>query len=192
LARGREKLLACDQLGLGGRHNWSNALAAYAMAVGLGIDEHVIQRVLKTFKALPHRCVEVRDHGGVVWIDDSKATNVGAAIAAIKGLAANRNIVLIAGGQGKGQDFAPLGDAMIGNIHGLILIGEAAAQLARIAPADVQPIFAVSMQAAVEVAAEIARSGDIVLLSPACASMDMFNNYMARGDAFAAAVEALA
>lgn len=192
LARGRDKLLPVASLALQGRHNWANALAAYAIAEGLGIDEEVIHAVLHKFEGLPHRCHQVSDLRGVRWVDDSKATNVGACIAAIDGLATDRNVVLIAGGEGKGQDFSPLTPVIEEHLHGLVLIGEAASQLAHIAPETVQPVFAVSMEAAVQVAAEIARPGDVVLLSPACSSLDMFSNYAARGDAFVEAVEALA
>lgn len=191
LARGRETLLPVTELALEGRHNWSNSLAAYAIAANLGVEDEFIRQVLVGFEGLPHRCREIADFDGVRWIDDSKATNVGACIAAIEGLANSRNIVLIAGGEGKGQDFTPLTSAVDGHVRGLVLLGEAAPQLARVAPQEVQPIFAVSMDAAVQVAADIARPGDIVLLSPACSSLDMFENYMARGRAFVQAVEAL-
>lgn len=191
LVRGREKLLSVSELALEGRHNWSNALAAYAIAESLGINEEAIRQVLTQFAGLPHRCREIADFQGIRWIDDSKATNVGACIAAIEGLAANRNIVLIAGGEGKGQDFAPLATAISTHVHGLVLIGEAANQIAHIVPQEVHPVFAVSLEAAVQVAADIARPGDIVLLSPACSSLDMFSNYVARGKAFASAVEGL-
>ncbi len=188
LARGRDLILPVAELSLVGRHNWSNALAACAIAEPLGIGSPAILEVLRNFEGLPHRCQLVRDRVGVQWVDDSKATNVGACAAALKGLASQRNIILIAGGLGKGQDFAPLAEVFADSLHGLILIGKDARQLAAVAPAGVQPLFAMSMQAAVDVAASLARSGDIVLLSPACASMDMFDNYVARGLAFQAAV----
>jgi len=135
--------------------------------------------------------MKIADFGGVRWIDDSKATNVGACIAAIEGLAANHNIILIAGGDGKGQDFSPLTPVLEACVHGLILIGEAATQIAHVSPQTIQPVFAVSLEAAVQVAFDIARPGDIVLLSPACSSLDMFSNYIARGEAYAKAVGSL-
>lgn len=191
LSRGRDKLLPVSELALEGRHNWANALGAYAIASALGIGEEAIRKVLTGFTGLPHRCTEIADFGGVRWIDDSKATNVGACVAAIEGLATNHNIVLIAGGEGKGQDFSPLTPVLESCVHGLILIGEAASHIAHVSPPGIQPVFAVSMEAAVQVAADVARPGDIVLLSPACSSLDMFSNYIARGESYAAAVEAL-
>lgn len=191
LCRGREKLLSVSQLALEGRHNWANSLAAYAIAHALGIGDDAICKVLTGFSGLSHRCMEIADFGGVRWIDDSKATNVGACAAALEGLATNRNIILIAGGEGKGQDFSPLTSVLENCVHGLILIGEAATQIAYVSPQKIQPVFAVSMEAAVQVASDVARPGDVVLLSPACSSLDMFSNYMARGEAYAKAVGAL-
>ncbi len=191
LARGRELLMAVNQLPLSGRHNWANALAAYALASALGLEDAEIAEALKDFRGLPHRCELVAVRSGVRWINDSKATNVGASIAALQGLAGQGNVVLIAGGQGKGQDFAPLGEAMKERLRALVLIGEDAPIVARVAPEGLRPVFAVSMEAAVKAAADLARSGDLVLLSPACASLDMFSSYLARGDAFRTAVGAL-
>ncbi len=191
MARGRELLMPVDQLPVIGRHNVSNALAAYALARTLHVSDEVICAALREFVGLPHRCQQISTYGGIHWIDDSKATNVGSSIAAMEGLGAGNNIILIAGGLGKGQDFSPLTSVMASNLKGLVLVGKDADQIAAVTPDQIKPVFAVSMAAAVQAAANMALPGDIVLLSPACASMDMFSDYRARGEAFCQAVEAL-
>jgi len=141
---------------------------------------------LRAYRGLPHRTQLVAEIDGVRWIDDSKATNVGAAIAAIGGMDAP--VVLIAGGDGKGADFSPLGEAVLGKARGVVLLGRDAALLAQ-AIGDAAPCEIVAtMEAAVAAARQIAQTGDIVLLSPACASLDMFTNYAARGETFRRAV----
>jgi UDP-N-acetylmuramoylalanine--D-glutamate ligase len=145
--------------------------------------------VLRDFRGLPHRAERVRDRQGVAWIDDSKGTNVGATVAAIDGM--DGPLVLIAGGEGKGQDFAPLGPACRGKVRQAILIGRDAPLIAAVLEGSCPVAFAASMEAAVAAAAAAARAGDTVLLSPACASFDMFRDYAHRGDVFAAAVREL-
>lgn len=190
LARGDERLLALDALAMRGMHNVSNALAALALAEATGTAPGQVLATLAGFGGLPHRCQRVATVGGVEFVDDSKGTNVGAAVAAVRGF--TRPIVLIAGGLGKGADFAPLAAALAGRGRAAVLIGRDGPRLGA-ALAGVCPIEqAAGMDEAVARAAALARDGDIVLLSPACASQDMFEDYRARGDAFAAAVQGLA
>jgi UDP-N-acetylmuramoylalanine--D-glutamate ligase len=189
LAERAEPVLPLAALGLPGRHNAANALAALAVGSVCGFPRESMAEVLRAFRGLPHRTERVRDWRGIAWIDDSKGTNVGATVAAIEGLAGP--LVLIAGGEGKGQDFAPLAPACRGKVRQAVLIGRDAALLVA-GLADACPVaFADSMAAAVGAAAAIARPGDTVLLSPACASFDMFRDYAHRGEAFAAAVREL-
>jgi UDP-N-acetylmuramoylalanine--D-glutamate ligase len=191
LARGARPLLPAAALHLPGRHNLANALAALALVDALGVPLDVTLPALAAFTGLPHRTQFVAEHAAVAWYDDSKGTNVGATLAAIEGLAPTRptaRLVLILGGQGKGQDFAPLKAALAAHVRGAVLIGEAADAI-ETAIGDAVPCRrATDMQGAVAAAAAIAQPGDGVLLSPACASFDLFSGYAARGDAFAAAV----
>jgi UDP-N-acetylmuramoylalanine--D-glutamate ligase len=190
LVRHGEPLIDAARLKIPGIHNVANALAALALGDAVGLELPAMLRALEAFPGLPHRSEWVADLAGVRYIDDSKGTNVGATSAAVAGLAGP--LVMIAGGLGKGQDFAPLAAAFRGKVRHAVLIG-------RDAPALEQALFGVcgteraaSMQDAVAAAARAALPGDTVLLSPACASLDMFRDYAARGDAFAAAVRALA
>jgi UDP-N-acetylmuramoylalanine--D-glutamate ligase len=145
---------------------------------------------LRSFKGLPHRVERVREIGGVTYYDDSKGTNVGATIAALQGL--GRKAVLIAGGEGKGQDFAPLGAAVAGHARAVVLIGRDAPLIAAaLERSGVKPVFAGDMGDAVRQAARLAQPGDAVLLSPACASFDMFRNYAHRAEVFIEAVNEL-
>lgn len=187
LARGQQALLPAHALGLQGRHHWLNAMAALALtAPWLGSVEAQTQATLREFTGLPHRSQWVAEVAGVTYINDSKGTNVGASLAAIRGV--EGPLVLIAGGQGKGQDFHPLVDALVGKARGVVLIGEAAPLLAQVLHGAVPVAHAQSMFEAVALAAQWAQIGDTVLLSPACASQDQFADYRARGDAFATAV----
>jgi len=189
LAAGAEPLLPRSALRLPGRHNAANALAALAVGSVAGLPREAMTGVLQDFRGLPHRAEHVRDRQGVAWIDDSKGTNVGATVAAIAGL--DGPLVLIAGGDGKGQDFAPLAPACDGKVRHAVLIGRDA-RLVGAALAGSCPVsFAGSMEEAVAAAAAVARPGDTVLLSPACASLDMFRDYAERGEAFAAAARGL-
>jgi UDP-N-acetylmuramoylalanine--D-glutamate ligase len=185
LARDAKTLLRRADLALRGSHNEANALAALALTSDLTTDLDAALDVLRTFKGLPHRCQVVAERRGVTYIDDSKGTNVGATLAALNGFAGP--LVLIAGGLGKGQDMTPLAAGARGKLRAAVLIGEAAgeigAALAPVCPTERAP----SMDAAVRAAARFARSGDVVLLSPACASQDMFRDYKERGELFARA-----
>lgn len=188
LAHGGRRLVAVDEIRLEGSHNAANMLAALALvdAAGTALDDVVLERA-RSFAGLPHRLELVAEHGGVRWINDSKGTNVGATSAAIGGF--DRPIVLIGGGQGKGADFSPLADAARGRLRAAILFGEDRDALARALAPVVEPVLVDSLASAVEQAAAVAREGDVVLFSPACASFDMFRNFEHRGDAFRALVQ---
>jgi len=197
LARGTTPLMAVADMRLEGLHNAANALAALALARATGGACAPMLETLRTFRGLPHRVERVGDAGGVAYYDDSKGTNVGSTVAALAGFAKQQagsgaRVVLIAGGDGKQQDFAPLGPAAAAAARAVVLIGRDAPQIERaIGAHGVAIAHAGSMGEAVERAASLARSGDVVLLSPACASFDMFRNYKHRGEAFRAAVERL-
>lgn len=186
-----KQLMPVEALPVKGRHNALNALAALALCRALGINWSPLLRALAAFKAAPHRMNFVRSIAGVDFINDSKGTNVGATLAGINGLA--QSLVVILGGLAKGQDFSPLLAPLQEKAKGIILIGRDAKLIEAALSATVLPIkHADSMQEAVVEAMRLATAGDIVLLSPACASMDMFSNYMQRGEAFAEAVQDLA
>jgi len=195
LARGRQPLLAVADLKIKGRHNQSNALAALAIAAAAGLDEASSLTALKNFAGLQHRCQWVAEKAGIQYYNDSKGTNTGATIAAIEGLAeeGHRNLVLIAGGQGKGADFTVMQPVLQRCVHSLVLMGEAADEMTAdfAAIPGLTILQADSMADAVLQATKAARAGDIVLLSPACASFDMFRGYAHRGDCFVSEVEAL-
>jgi len=184
-----EPLLPLGALRLQGEHNAANALAALAMGEVLGLPRAPVLAALAAFGGLPHRAQWVADVGGVHFIDDSKGTNVGATIAAVAGM--DGPLVLIAGGDGKGQDFDDLRAAFRGKVRHAVLIGRDAPRLAAVLEDVCATESASDMPGAVTAARAAARSGDTVLLSPACASFDMFRDYRARGDAFARAVRAL-
>jgi UDP-N-acetylmuramoylalanine--D-glutamate ligase len=190
LHEGSRALLPVAQLQIHGAHNAANALAACALARTLDVPREALAAGLASFRGLPHRLQRVALRRGVAWFDDSKGTNVGAALAALRGL--GRPAVLIAGGDGKGQDFAPLAPAVAAHARAVLLIGRDAPLLERALAASGVPLErCASLEAAVARAAALAREGDAVLLSPACASFDMFRDYRQRGAAFAAAVAAL-
>jgi UDP-N-acetylmuramoylalanine--D-glutamate ligase len=187
LAYGADCWLATTALKLGGTHNLANGLAALSMGHALGLKRQAMLAALRTFTGLPHRTQLVLERAGVRWFDDSKGTNVGATIAAVNGLPGR--LVLIAGGDGKGQDFNPLRRVLAQKVSALVLMGRDAPQIAT-AVGETVPVHRVrDMNQAVALAAQLAQPGDSVLLSPACASYDMFNNYEERGAAFAAAVQ---
>lgn len=189
LACGDVLLLAVRELALYGIHNQLNALAALAAGDLIGLDRAAMLQVLVEFPGLPHRMQFVARIGGVDYINDSKATNVAAAIASIESV--DGMLVLIAGGDGKGGDFSELAEAVEGKLRGAVLIGKDAEKIAR-ALDTVMPVhFAENMESAVHMAASCAESDDTVLLAPACASLDQYKNYMARGDAFVEAVEGI-
>jgi UDP-N-acetylmuramoylalanine--D-glutamate ligase len=183
-------LIAMSKLKLSGLHNAANALAALAICEALGLDRAKCVDALRTFAGLPHRSQWIADAKGVRYIDDSKGTNVGATIAAVSGMTGP--LIVIAGGQGKGQNFAPLATAFRGKVRHVVLIGQDAKQIAAVLEKVCGCEFANSMENAVAAAVRVAKAGDTVLLSPACASLDMFRDYAHRGDAFASAVRSLA
>ncbi|HEX5314143.1 MAG TPA: UDP-N-acetylmuramoyl-L-alanine--D-glutamate ligase [Gammaproteobacteria bacterium] len=189
LCRGRQWLLAAAEVPLAGSHNLANVLAAWALAAAAGVPDEAIAPAVREFRGLPHRLSPVGLRRGVHYLDDSKATNVSAASAAIAGL--DGPLVVIAGGQGKGQDFGDFADLLVLRARAVILLGVDAPRIASAIAGRIPVIRADSMSAAVAAAARCAQPGDRVLLSPACASLDQFRDYRERGEAFAAAVEAL-
>jgi UDP-N-acetylmuramoylalanine--D-glutamate ligase len=189
LARAGEPRLALREMKLTGLHNAANALAALALAAAAGIEERAALSVLPAFTGLPHRMQWVAERRGVRWIDDSKGTNVGATIAAVSGM--TEPLIVIAGGDGKGQDFTPLAPAFRGKVRHVVLIGRDAPVLASVLQSVCTTERAASMPEAVQLAAQRARAGNTVLLSPACASLDMFRDYVQRGEVFATAVREL-
>lgn len=190
LAHGGRRLMAVAELPLAGLHNAANALAAHALAHAIGLPDGPLIDALRRFRGLPHRMRKVAEIAGVAFYDDSKGTNVGATVAALSGLA--QPVVLIAGGDGKGQDFSPLAPAVKARARAVVLIGRDAALIERaIAGSGARIERAAGMDEAVDVAARAAQPGDAVLLSPACASYDMFRDYVHRAEVFAAAVRRL-
>mgnify|MGYP001160649597 FL=1 len=189
LARGRERWIAASELKIGGDHNLANALAALAMGYALGLRREAMLATLREFPGLAHRTTLVLEQAGVRWFDDSKGTNVGATVAAVRGLPGP--VVLIAGGEGKSQDFAPLRAALNGKARAVVLIGRDAPLIAAALGDSVPLHLAADMDQAVARAAQLTQPGDSVLLSPACASFDMFSGYEERGAVFAAAVRRL-
>jgi UDP-N-acetylmuramoylalanine--D-glutamate ligase len=189
LARRGQGLLEVSRLKIAGRHNAANALAALALGEAAGLPMPAMLAALESFAGLPHRSEWIADVAGVRFVDDSKGTNVGATIAAVAGMPGP--LVMIAGGLGKGQDFTPLARAFRGKVRQVVLIGKDAPTLAAALEGVCPTEVAASMQEAVFAAARAAQAGDTVLLSPACASFDMFRDYGHRGDVFAAAVRAL-
>lgn len=188
-----DALMPANQLKIRGAHNQSNALAALALGHAVGLPFEPMLATLRNFAGLPHRCQWLGERRGVSFYDDSKATNVGAALAAIDGLGSDigGQLVLIAGGDGKGADFSALHGAVGRHCRVVILLGRDADRLEE-ALKGAAPIMRVNtLQEAVQLAAKTAEHGDAVLLSPACASLDMFANFEDRGQQFAAAVGAL-
>lgn len=194
LAFGQELLLPVSELKVRGAHNQANALAALALGHAAGLPMAPMLDALRAFTGLAHRCQWLRERNGVAWYDDSKATNVGAALAAIEGLGSDIDgkLVLVAGGDGKGADFSALRAPVSRHCRAVILIGRDAERVATALDEQVMKVRVSDLDAAVARCAELAQPGDAVLLSPACASLDMFRNYEERGRLFAQAVEALA
>jgi UDP-N-acetylmuramoylalanine--D-glutamate ligase len=189
LARRGAALLDAERMKITGLHNAANALAALALGEAAGLPMPAMLEALQSFPGLPHRSEWIADLNGVRYIDDSKGTNVGATMAAVAGM--QRPVVLIAGGLAKGQDFTPLAEAFRGKVRHCVLIGKDGPAIARVLDGVCATERAASMADAVQAAQRAARAGDAVLLSPACASLDMFRDYAQRGDVFAAAVRAL-
>lgn len=190
LCEGDKELINLQDLKIVGLHNAANTLAAAALCRGIGIDyAHIIQ-TLYNFKGLPHRVEWVANIDDVDYYDDSKGTNVGATCAALTGLA--QKVVLIAGGDGKGQDFAPLAAAVAENASAVVLIGRDASLIeAVLIPTNIPLYQAIDLTEAVNIAKKLAKADEAVLLSPACASFDMFKNYVHRAEVFVAAVNRL-
>ena len=187
LMRREERLLALSQLRLTGLHNAANALAALALAEALALPRAACVAALAAFTGLAHRTQWLAEIGGVRYVNDSKGTNVGATLAAVDGMPGP--LVVIAGGDGKGQDFTPLRAAFTGKVRAAVLIGRDARALGQALAGVCALHYADSLEAAVECAARVAQPGDTVLLSPACASLDMFRDYKHRGEVFADAVQ---
>lgn len=189
LAKGDDCLLPVSAVSMTGRHNLANALAALAMGEVLGFDRKAMIETLTGFHGLPHRMQLVTRRHGVAWVNDSKGTNVGATLAAIEGIDAK--VVLIAGGDGKGADFSGLRDVLARKGRAAVLIGKDAPQLQALLEGVLPVAVADDMTRAVREADALAEPGDTVLLSPACASTDMFRNFVERGEVFMDAVRGL-
>ncbi|VAY86637.1 UDP-N-acetylmuramoyl-L-alanine:D-glutamate ligase [mine drainage metagenome] len=191
LVQGNHRVLRRTEVPLWGEHNVANVLAALAMGQVLGWAVPAMLTAVREFRGLPHRVEWVAEVAGVRFFDDSKGTNVGATVAALKGVDAP--VVLIAGGDGKGQDFSPLRPAVVTHARAVVLIGRDGMRIDEVLEGLAVPrIFAADMQDAVQRAFALARPGESVLMSPACASFDMFRNYLHRAEVFCAAVHALA
>jgi len=189
---GFDNLLLAEELGLMGQHNISNVMAALALGRAAGLPMDVMLETAKRFKGLPHRCEFVRRVSDVDYINDSKGTNVGATAAAIESLVpAGGKIVLIAGGEGKGADFSLLAEPVATHCRAVVLIGTDAETIATALGNRVETVNAADIAGAVHTARKLAQPGDRVLLSPACASFDMFRDYGDRGDRFRQQVEGL-
>ena len=188
---GFEQLARRKDIPLVGEHNVANAIVSLGIGHALGFPLSDLVSGLAKLTGLPHRCERVAESGGVIFVDDSKATNTAATCSAIAGIQNGRNLVLIAGGQGKNQDFAVLRDPIARFCKQVILIGEASSDIAGALSPNTAVSHANSMSDAVGQAMATASSGDAVLLSPACASFDMFESYEERGRAFQASVAAM-
>ncbi|OTG68813.1 UDP-N-acetylmuramoyl-L-alanine--D-glutamate ligase [Acinetobacter sp. ANC 4470] len=197
LARGRERILKSSEMYIQGTHNVANALACLALGEAIDLPRASMLETLKTFKGLEHRCEFVKEVHGVRYYNDSKGTNIGATLAAIDGLGAaiepqQGKVAIILGGQGKGQDFTALRDALAKYAKVAVLIGEDRAVIEKAIANTTTLIHAESLQEAVELCQQHTQAHDVVLLSPACASFDMFKGYSERGHQFVECVNTLA
>ena len=183
------RIIRTGEIKIKGVHNLENALAAAALSLCAGADPASVAAVLQEFPGLEHRLEFVREKDGVTWINDSKGTNVGAVVKSVEGF--TQPVVLIAGGLDKGSDFSPLAPLFRQKVKLLILIGKAAKKMAEALGASTETVFAQTLQDAVKLAAARSSRGDVVLLSPACASFDMFKDFEDRGTQFKEAVNAL-
>lgn len=185
-----EPLLPVTEMSLFGKHNQFNALAAAALALAAGASRQAVASTLRSFRGLAHRCELVAERHGVRWVNDSKGTNIGATLAALAGLRSSvaGKLILIAGGDAKGADLTELQPALQRDVQQLITLGQDGPAIAALLPDSIQ---VKTIQQAVKTAASLAQPGDMVLLSPACASLDMFKSYADRGEQFAAAVREL-
>jgi UDP-N-acetylmuramoylalanine--D-glutamate ligase len=187
-----QRLMPADALRIRGRHNALNALAALALAGHAGSDLAPMLFGLREYQGEPHRVEPVTVLNGVEYFDDSKGTNVGATVAALHGLGVDRRLVVILGGDGKGQDFSPLREPVSRYARAVVLIGRDAPALREVLQdSGVTLLNAATLEEAVKLCSEQAHAGDAVLLSPACASMDMFRNYAHRAEVFVSAVNHL-
>jgi UDP-N-acetylmuramoylalanine--D-glutamate ligase len=192
LSEGHTPLFPVSELRIPGRHNQANALAALALGSAAGLPQNDMLVALRSYTGLPHRTQWVADKVGLRWYNDSKGTNVGATISALYGLHPEQGesrTVLIAGGDCKGADFSELLDVVKKTARGVVLIGQDAPAIEAVLNGQIELLKAETMAEAVAAAYHLAQSGDRVLLSPACASFDMFHNFEARGEAFIKAVE---
>ncbi len=191
LMQGTNKIIRTSELKIAGLHNAVNALAALALCRAIGLNNEALINTLRSFKGLPHRVEWVAEINGVAFYDDSKGTNVGATCAALHGLP--QKVVLIAGGDGKGQDFSPLVEPVKSNARAVVLIGRDASVIENALRSTGVPLLSAnSLEDAVDMAFTAAQPGDAVLLSPACASFDMFRNYVHRAEVFCTTVRAMA
>lgn len=190
LVRGKQPLMSAHEVPLAGRHNLANVLAAMALAEAAGVAPAAACAAVREFKGLKHRTELVAERNGVRWYDDSKGTNVGATVAALNGMSSP--VILIAGGDGKGQDFSGLKAAAVQHARAVVLMGRDASRIEAAFGGAVSVRRAKDMHDAVHIAHELAQPGDVVLLSPACASFDMFRNYEHRAEVFRQAVQEVA
>ena len=190
LAKGSLALIPVSSLRLQGQHNVANALAALALGATINLPIPAMLAALQQFAGLPHRTQWVAKKQGVNWVNDSKATNVGATIAAVNGLS-DRPLIVLMGGQGKEQDFSPLVSTLEACAKLVILFGEDANLIANVLDKHVDYVVVESLSQAIHKAHEVASTGDLVLLSPACASFDMFSGYEQRGEVFTELVREL-
>jgi UDP-N-acetylmuramoylalanine--D-glutamate ligase len=189
-----KRLIPADALRIRGKHNALNALAALALARAVGLPLNKLLHGLREYRGEPHRVQSVAVIRDVEYVDDSKGTNVGATVAALNGLgdaAGAKKIWLIAGGDGKGQDFSPLREPALRFVKGVFLIGKDGAAIGEAIGHEVPSTMSGSLEVAIRTVADQAQSGDLVLLSPACASFDQFKDYVARAEAFVGEVEEL-
>ncbi|CAM4416412.1 MAG: UDP-N-acetylmuramoylalanine--D-glutamate ligase [Legionellaceae bacterium] len=193
LTKGKQPLLSTNKLRIQGKHNWANAFAAFAIGEQIGCSWEAMREILINFPGLPHRCQWVAEKNGIHWYNDSKGTNVGSTIAALSGFgtAISGKIILIAGGDGKGADFSDLREPIKNYVREVILIGRDAQRIGILIHEFMPVHYTSDLKEAVHQAKQGAKKGDIVLLSPACASIDMFNNYEHRGNVFMQAVQDL-
>ncbi|BAP39049.1 UDP-N-acetylmuramoylalanine--D-glutamate ligase [Acinetobacter guillouiae] len=196
LARGRERLLKSSEMYIQGTHNVANALACLALGEAIGLPMDKMLETLKTFKGLEHRCEFVKEVNGVRYYNDSKGTNIGATLAALDGLGAaieaqGGQVAIILGGQGKGQDFTALRESLQKYAKVAVLMGEDRAIIENAIAGTTTLLHAASLQQAVELCQQHTHAQDVVLLSPACASFDMFTGYPERGHRFVEYVNAL-
>ena len=181
-----QSLMLASELPLEGSHNIANALAALALGYAVGLDLDAMCNALKTFKGLPHRMQKVAQIKGVTWVNDSKATNIGATVAALQGY--QHKVVLLAGGDAKGADMAELAPIVQAKCQSVVVMGKDADLISHAVESYVPVFYASNMREAVAIAAQQAQSGETVLLSPACASLDQYKSYADRGNKFSEAV----